>query len=87
MEFQVRVSSECMYYFSLLEEIYSKEFTGIVTRGMILSKAFEETKHLNNWLEINNDTLTIPLHNIEYSNFRNLIFLVYFYHFYDIKNP
>ncbi|BBG82501.1 TPA: hypothetical protein VVE56_001435 [Streptococcus pneumoniae] len=67
MEFQVRVSSECMYYFSLLEEIYSKEFTGIVTRGMILSKAFEETKHLNNWLEINNDTLTIPLHNIEYS--------------------
>ena len=67
MEFQVRVSSECMYYIGLLEEVYSKEFTGIVTRGMILSKAFEETKHLNNWLEINNDTHTIPLHNIEYS--------------------
>ncbi|HFR3884040.1 TPA: hypothetical protein ACHVIE_001283, partial [Streptococcus suis] len=67
MEFQARVSSECMYYISLLEEIYSKEITGAVTRGIVLSKAFEETKNLNNWLKISEDTHTIPLHNIEYS--------------------
>ena len=67
MEFQARVSSECMHYISLLEEIYSKEITGAVTRGIVLSKAFEETKNLNNWLKISEDTHTIPLHNIEYS--------------------
>lgn len=67
MEFQVRVSSECLYYLKLLEEVYSKDFVGNVTRGMILSKAFDESKAVINWLEIYEDKHSIPLTNLEYS--------------------
>ncbi|HFI0446499.1 TPA: hypothetical protein ACGOW0_000894 [Streptococcus suis] len=67
MEFQVRVSSECLLYLSLLEEIYSKDTTGNITRGLIITRALEESQAVSNWLEIYEDKHSIPLNNLEYS--------------------
>ena len=67
MEFQVRVSSECLYYLSLLKELYSKDTEGNLTKGIILTRAFEESKAVKNWLEIYEDKHSIPLNTLEYS--------------------
>ena len=71
MEFQVRVSSECLYYLSLLEELYSKDTDGSLTKGIVLTRAFEESKAVKNWLDIYEDKHSIPLNTLEYSHGSN----------------
>lgn len=67
MEFQVRVSSECLLYLSLLEELYSKDTSGKITRGLIITRALEESQAVTDWLEIYEDKHSIPLNNLEYN--------------------
>ncbi|MBM7643624.1 hypothetical protein [Streptococcus loxodontisalivarius] len=66
MEFQVRVSSECLLYLTLLKELYSKDTSGNITRGLIITRAFEESQAVTNWLEIYEDKHSIPLNDLEY---------------------
>ncbi|MBM7635907.1 hypothetical protein [Streptococcus saliviloxodontae] len=66
MEFQVRVSSECLLYLTLLEELYSKDTSGNITRGLIITRAFEESQAVTNWLDIYEDKHSIPLNDLEY---------------------
>ncbi|HEL0791721.1 TPA: hypothetical protein TU171_001588, partial [Streptococcus equi subsp. zooepidemicus] len=65
-EFQVRVSSEAIYYFEELKKYYTRDSKVDITRSQILTKAFEETKVITNWTSIINDTETISLEYLEY---------------------
>lgn len=65
-EFQVRVSSEGIFYFEKLKKIYTSTSKIELTRSQILTRAFEETKVITNWTPIINDTETIPLEHLEY---------------------
>ncbi|HGR1368598.1 TPA: hypothetical protein ACL3T2_000773, partial [Streptococcus pneumoniae] len=66
MEFQVRVSSEAIFYFEKLKKMYSNNSKFELTRSQILTRAFEETKIITNWTSIINDTETISLEYLEY---------------------
>ena len=59
MEFQVRVSSEAIFYFEKLKKMYSNNSKIELTRSQILTRAFKETKVISNWTSIINDTETI----------------------------
>jgi hypothetical protein len=65
-EFQVRVSSEGIFYFEKLKKIYTSTSKIELTRSQILTRAFEETKAITNWTPIINDTETISLEHLEY---------------------
>lgn len=65
-EFQVRVSSEAIYYFEELKKYYTRDSKVDITRSQILTRAFEETKVITNWTSIINDTETISLEYLEY---------------------
>lgn len=65
-EFQVRVSSEGIFYFEKLKKIYTSTSKIELTRSQILTRAFEETKVITNWTPIINDTETISLEHLEY---------------------
>ncbi|HEL2302765.1 TPA: hypothetical protein TZM69_000661 [Streptococcus suis] len=65
-EFQVRVSSEGIFYFEELKKIYSGNSKIELTRSQILTRAFEETKAITNWEPIINDKETISLEYLEY---------------------
>ena len=56
MEFQVRVSSEAIFYFEKLKKMYSNNSKIELTRSQILTRAFKETKVISNWTSIINDT-------------------------------
>ena len=65
-EFQVRVSSEGIFYFEELKKIYAGNSKIELTRSQILTRAFEETKAITNWEPIINDKETISLEYLEY---------------------
>lgn len=67
-EFQVRVSSETIFYFDELKKIYTNILKNEPTRSQILTKAFEETKTITNWTPIINDKETISLRLLEYQS-------------------
>lgn len=69
-EFQVRVSSETIYYFDELKKIYmNNDNTDVeITRSQILTRAFEETQSIVNWKIYIEDNKTISLKNLEYVN-------------------
>lgn len=69
-EFQVRVSSETIYYFDELKKIYmNNDNTDVeITRSQILTRAFEETQSIVNWKVYIEDNKTISLKNLEYFN-------------------
>lgn len=63
----MRVSSETLYYFDILKEIYSDGKEDLeITRSQILTRAFEDTRGITNWEPIINDAETISLKNMEY---------------------
>jgi hypothetical protein len=66
VEFQVRVSSEAIFYFEKLKKMYSNNSKIELTRSQILTRAFKETKVISNWTSIINDTETISLEYLEY---------------------
>lgn len=65
-EFQVRVSSEGIFYFEELKKIYAGNSKIELTRSQILTRAFEETKAITNWEPIINDKEIISLEYLEY---------------------
>lgn len=67
MEFQVRISAECMYYMKLLEEIYSENNIGKLTNGILLTRAYEDIENSTNWKQVYTDN-SISLSNIEYDS-------------------
>ena len=67
-EFQVRGSSETIFYFEELKRIYANNPQNELTRSQILSRAFEETKSITNWTPVIEDKETISLNFLEYQS-------------------
>ena len=65
-EFQVRVSSEGIFYFEKLKKIYTSTSKIELTRSQILTRADEATPAMPNRTPSINDTETISLEHLEY---------------------